>query len=211
MAGIFITFEGGEASGKSTQVARLKKRLEFLGSPVIGLHDPGGTDLGEAIRELLLHARSGKAMLPETELLLFCASRAQLAGEVIAPALSSGRNVVCDRFTDSTLVYQGFGRGLSRPMIEKLAEFCAKGLKPDRTIVLDLDLATARRRQLRRVRPADGSDRIESQPEEFFERVRTGYLELCKMDPGRVKLVDGAGLVEQVEQAIWNEVHGFFE
>jgi dTMP kinase len=211
MPGVFISFEGSEGSGKSTQVRRLQHRLKKLGRRVVGLHEPGGTDLGEVIRQLLLHSRQGKSMLPETELLLFSASRAQLVGEVIAPALASGTVVLCDRFIDSTLVYQGWGRGLSRSLIDQLGTFATRGLRPDCTLVLDLDLTTAHRRRLRQVRPAGGFDRIEALPAEFFEKVRAGYLELCKAEPKRVKLIDGSAPPSEVEQAIWNEVHGFFE
>ncbi len=211
MPGVFITFEGGEAAGKSTQMGRLQQRLEGLRRSVLGLHDPGSTDLGEAIRELLLHSRQSSAMRPETELLLFSASRAQLVAEVIAPALAIGHDVLCDRFTDSTVAYQGYGRGLDREMIENLAAFCTQGLRPHLTIVLDLDLATARRRRLRQVRPLGLRDRMESQPPDFFERVRAGFLALADSEENRVKVIDGSAPVEQVEQAVWREVHGLFK
>ncbi len=211
MPGVFITFEGGEAAGKSTQIDRLKQRLEGLGRSVLGVRDPGSTDLGETIREMLLHSHQGSAMRPETELLLFSASRAQLVGEVIAPALAEGRDVLCDRFTDSTLVYQGYGRGLDREMIGRLASFYTKGLRPHLTIVLDLDLATARRRRLRQVRPVGLPDRMESQPHDFFERVRAGFLELAESEGNRIKVIDGSAPIEKVEQAVWQAAHGFFQ
>jgi dTMP kinase len=208
MAGLFITFEGGEACGKSTQVARLKKRLTQADRPVITVHEPGYTEIGVAVRHILLHARESAQMLPETELLLFGASRSQLVGEVIRPALVSGKIVVCDRFSDSTIVYQGMARGLSAEFIDRLNSFATGGLKPVLTILLDLDPATARLRRLRRVRPVGSPDRMEAQTEEFFEKVRAGYLELARREPVRIKVIDAARTEGEVEAAIWNEIHG---
>jgi dTMP kinase len=208
MAGLFITFEGGEACGKSTQVARLRKRLTQADRPVITVHEPGYTEIGVAIRHILLHARESAQMLPETELLLFGASRSQLVGEVIRPALASGKIVVCDRFSDSTTVYQGMARGLSAEFIDRLNSFATGGLKPVLTILLDLDPATARLRRLRRVRPVGSPDRMEAQTEEFFEKVRAGYLELARREPVRIKVIDAARTEREVEAAIWNEIHG---
>lgn len=211
MSGLFITIEGGEACGKSTQVARLKKRLEDTSHPVITVHEPGYTAIGLTIRHLLLHAKESARMLPETELLLFGASRAQLVGEVIRPALISGKIVVCDRFSDSTTVYQGIGRGLSPEFIDRLNSFVTGGLKPVLTILLDLDLETARRRRLRRVRPVGSSDRMEAQTEEFFEKIRAGYLELARREPVRIRVIDAARTETEVETAIWNEIHGLLD
>lgn len=147
-------------------------------------------------------------MLPETELLLFGASRAQLVGEVIRPALMSGKIVVCDRFSDSTTVYQGIARGLSAKFIDRLNSFVTGGLKPALTILLDLDSATARQRRLRRVRPVGSSDRMEAQTEEFFEKIRAGYLEVARREPVRIRVIDAARTEDEVEAAIWNEIHG---
>jgi len=208
MAGLFITFEGGEACGKSTQVARLKKRLTQADRPVLTLHEPGFTEIGVAIRHLLLHARESAQMLPETELLLFGASRAQVVGQVIRPALASEKIVICDRFSDSTTVYQGMARGLSAEFIDRLNRFATGGLKPVLTILLDLDPTTARRRRLRRVRPVGSPDRMEAETQEFFKRVRAGYLELARREPARIKVIDAAHTEEEVEAAIWNEIHG---
>ncbi|MBV9129701.1 MAG: dTMP kinase [Verrucomicrobia bacterium] len=208
MAGLFVTFEGGEACGKSTQVRRLVNRLEKRGRTVLAVHEPGFTEIGSAIRQLLLHARAADAMWSETELLLFAASRAQLVRETIRPALEQGLIVVSDRFYDSTTVYQGIGRGLDLTFIKVLNEFVAGGCKPCRTFLLDLGVAISRMRQLRRVRPAGQQDRMEWLSDEFFERVRRGYLEIARAEPERVKIIDASGSEDQVEERIWTEIDG---
>jgi dTMP kinase len=206
MAGLFITFEGGEACGKSTQVKRLVRRLEKQGRVVLAVHEPGFTEIGSAIRQLLLHASAGNTMRNETELLLFAASRAQLVGETIRPAIEKGSVVVSDRFYDSTTVYQGIGRGLDLSFIRALNEFVAGGCKPDRTFVLDLDVAVSRVRQLRRVRPVGQQDRLERLSDDFFQQVRRGYLEIAQAEPDRVKVIDASRPEGEVEEAIWNEI-----
>jgi dTMP kinase len=208
MAGLFVTFEGGEACGKSTQVKRLVRRLEKLGRPVLAVQEPGFTEIGSAIRELLLYAKTGNSMRSETELLLFAASRAQLVRETIRPAIEKGSVVVSDRFYDSTTVYQGIGRGLDLTFIGALNEFVTGGCKPDRTFVLDLEVAISRARQLRRVRPVGEKDRMERLSNEFFEKVRAGYLEIARAEPERVKVIDATGTEDAVEGAIWNEING---
>ena len=209
MSGLFVTFEGGEACGKSTQVRRLVRRLEKLGRTVLAVCEPGSTEIGSAIRQLLLHAKAGVPMRNETELLLFAASRAQLVGETIRPAIERGSVVVSDRFYDSTTVYQGIGRGLDLKFISALNEFVAAECKPDRTFLLDLDVAVSRARLLRRVRPVGQQDRMERLADEFFEQVRRGYLEIARAEPDRVKIIDASGTEDQVEEAIWNEIDGF--
>jgi len=208
MPGLFITFEGGEASGKSTQVKRLERRLARTGRKVLTVHEPGHTEIGSAIRQLLLHANEGRLMRNETELLLFAASRAQLVGEVVRPALERGLVVVSDRFYDSTTVYQGIGRGLDVTFIKSLNEFVVGACNPDRTFLLDLDVEESRVRQMRRVRPVGRKDRMEQLTKDFFERVRRGYLELARQEPDRVKVIDAARTEDQVEEAIWNEING---
>jgi dTMP kinase len=208
MSGLFVTFEGGEACGKSTQIKRLALRLGKLGRQVLAVHEPGFTEIGLAIRDLLLNAAAGKSMCRETELLLFAASRAQLVREKIHPALDKGLIVLSDRFYDSTVVYQGIGRGLDLKFIDALNEFVAERCRPDRTILLDLDVAVSRERQLRRVRPVGQPDRIELLSNAFFEKVRRGYLELARAEPDRVKLVDASGSEDQVAESIWNEING---
>jgi dTMP kinase len=206
--GLFVTFEGGEACGKSTQLRRLVRRLEKLNHTVLAVYEPGFTEVGSAIRQLLLHAKPGDSMRSETELLLFAASRAQLVSETIRPALEKGSVVVSDRFYDSTTVYQGIGRGLDLAFIRALNEFVAHGCKPDRTFLLDLDVAVSRARQWRRVRPVGQQDRMERLSDEFFEKVRRGYLKIAEAEPNRVKVVDASETEDQVEEAIWNEIHG---
>jgi dTMP kinase len=208
MPGLFITFEGGEASGKSTQVERLERRLEKSGRKVLKVHEPGYTEIGSVIRQLLLHANEGSLMRNETELLLFAAGRAQLVGEVVRPALERGLVVLSDRFYDSTTVYQGFGRGLDVTFIKSLNEFVVGACHPDRTFLLDLDVEESRVRLMRRVRPVGRQDRIEQLTKDFFERVRRGYLELARAEPDRVKIIDASRTEDQVEEAIWNEIDG---
>src|SRR5260370_18595023 len=189
MSGILITFEGGEASGKSTQVARLARKLEVTGQPVSVMHDPGTTEVGRTIRQLLLHARESDSLNDMTELLLFGASRSQLISEIIRPALAEGRIVVSDRFADSTAVYQGYARGLSAQFIRELERFLLGEIRPKLTFVLDLDLTTMRKRQLRRVRPVNQPDRLEQLPDQFHQREREGYLELRRREPDRIRRV----------------------
>ena len=208
MPGLFITFEGSEASGKSTQVERLERRLEKSGRKVLTVHEPGYTEIGSAIRQLLLHANEGSLIRNETELLLFAAGRAQLVGEVIRPALERGMVVLSDRFYDSSTVYQGFGRGLDVTFIKSLNEFVVGACNPDRTFLLDLDVEESRVRLMRRVRPVGRQDRIEQLTKDFFERVRRGYLEIARAEPDRVKIIDASRTEDQVEEAIWNEIYG---
>jgi dTMP kinase len=208
MPGLFVTFEGGEACGKSTQLRRLVQRLEKRGRTVLAVHEPGFTEIGSAIRQLLLHAKAGDSMRNETELLLFAASRAQLVRETIRPAIEKGWDVLSDRFYDSTTVYQGIGRGLDMIFIKALNEFATGGCRPDRTFLLDLEVAVSRARQLRRVRPVGQRDRMERLSDEFFEQVRRGYLEIARTEPDRIKIIDASGTEEEVEEAIWDEIDG---
>ncbi len=204
--GLLITFEGSEGCGKSTQVERLAARLKKQGTPVLVTREPGGTAIGEQIRHLLKFAPESAAMTPETELLLFEASRAQLVRELIEPALANGQTVICDRFFDSTTVYQGVARRLPSEVVEQLNRFAVGNAIPDITFVVDLDAATARARMLRRVRPAGNRDRMEQEPQEFYERVAEAYRELAKHEPQRVILIDGSPSADQVEAEIWAAV-----
>jgi dTMP kinase len=208
--GMFITFEGSEGCGKSTQVARLASRLERAGLRVLLTREPGGTAIGEKIRDLLQYAPESLAMTPETELLLFEASRSQLVRETIRPALEQGSVVLSDRFFDSTTVYQGVARKLEPNIVATLNDFAAGPDRPDLTIVLDVDVATARARMLRRVRPAVAIDRMEQEPLEFYERVREGYRELARREPARIRLLDGSRSTDEVESEVWREVSGRF-
>ena len=204
----FISLEGGEAVGKSTQIERLSKRLADLGHKVIVTREPGGTPLGESIRHLLKHAPEGRGMEPYTELLLFLASRAELVRKVIMPALDQGAWVLSDRFLDSTTVYQGAGRRLPTEIVERVNAFAVGPNLPGLTLVLDLEPEAARERQIRRSHPpGTGSfDRMEAEPVDFFERVRQGYLDVAKAHPHRVKIVSAAGTIDQTAEAVWKEV-----
>ena len=195
----FITFEGSEGCGKSTQVQRLAARLQRSGVPYLVTREPGGTPIGETIRELLQFAPHNSAMTAETELLLFEASRSQLVRETIKPALERGLCVIADRFFDSTTVYQGAARKLDREMVERLNVFVVGDCVPDITFVLDVDAATAASR-MQKPRKAD---RMEQQPAEFYERVREAYRQLAKRELNRVVLIDGSRDANQIENEIW--------
>src|ERR1700722_6292896 len=209
----FISLEGGEAVGKSTQIERLSTRLTKLGHKTIVTREPGGTPLGESIRHLLKHAPEGRGMTPQAELLLFLASRAELVRKVIMPALDQGVWVLCDRFLDSTTVYQGTARRLPTEIVERVNAFAVGPYLPGLTLGLDLDPETARRRRTYRVRPAGEGifDRMEAEPTDFFERVRQGYLDVAKAHPTRVKIISAAGSIDQTAKAVWKEVSAAFD
>lgn len=205
--GLFISFEGSEGCGKSTQIERIAAKLESLGYPVKTTREPGGTAAGEEIRHLLKFSPAGRALTPEAELLLFTASRAQLVREIIAPALHAGTCVLADRFLDSTAVYQGVARRLDPGIVATINHFAVGDCRPDLTFVLDLDPETARRRLLRRPRPVgEEHDRMEQQAAEFFLAVREGYLALARREPERVRLIDGAKSLADVEGALWAHI-----
>ncbi len=194
LRGRLIVFEGLDSSGKSTQVELLAERLREAHLPVTTTREPGGTPLGEAVRRLLL-ARENRALLPLPELLLFVASRAQLASEVIEPALEAGRVVVSSRFRLASLAYQGYGRGIALDLIERLNDAATRGRHPDLTFLIDLPAEVALRR-----RKGEG-DRIEQETLAFYERVRGGYLELTQDDP-RVVRIDGTLSVREIADAV---------
>lgn len=196
----FITFEGSEGCGKSTQVQRLAARLEELGVPFLVTRDPGGTAIGESIRELLQFAPQSAGMTPETELLLFEASRSQLVRELIKPALESGKCVIADRFFDSTTVYQGVARKLDRGIVRQLNAFAVGDCVPDVTFLLDVDLKTAQSRMQQPRRP----DRMEQQSDEFYEKVRDGYQELARRQRDRIVMIEGWQSPDDVEKEIWD-------
>ncbi len=199
----FVSFEGSEGSGKTTQIDLLATRLEREGYDVVVTREPGGTEIGEEVRHLLKHAQSGRGMFPETELLLFAASRAQLVREVINPALKAGKIILCDRFLDSTTVYQGVARKISQDPISVINHFAVGELLPDVTIVLDVpaEVGLARVRH----RASDLPDRIEEENIDFFERVREGYLLLAKSLPQRFLVVDGSQTTNHIADQIWHE------
>ena len=208
--GVFITFEGSEGCGKSTQAKRLVSRLEQAGLRVLITREPGGTAIGEKIRDLLQFAPESFVMAPETELLLFEASRSQLVRETIRPALEQGTVVISDRFFDSTTVYQGVARKLEPDIVATLNDFAVGGDRPDLTIILDVNVATARARMMRRVRLVQALDRMEQEPLEFYARVSEGYRELARREPARTRLLDGSRSPDEIESEIWREVSGRF-
>lgn len=197
--GFFITFEGSEGCGKSTQIYLLADQFRQAGREPLLIREPGGTPAGELIRHLLQHAPEGENLVPEAELLLFAASRAQLVREKILPALEAGRIVISDRFFDSTTVYQGVARRIPADDTARINAFAVGDCLPDVTFVLDLDRETS----LARMRAGKRElDRIERESEEFFAAVRTGYLELAKKNPARVVLLDASRSVETLSTEI---------
>ena len=197
MRGRFITLEGSEGSGKSTNLAYVRQRLEKTGIGVILTREPGGTPLGESIRDLLLDHRNTD-MGTDTELLLMFAARAQHLHERILPALDAGRWVLCDRFTDATYAYQGTGRGVPEDRIATLESFVQAGFQPDLTLYLDIPVEVGLARASARSEP----DRFEREAIAFFERVRQGYLRRAAADPGRIRVVDASGPLESVQREI---------
>ena len=187
--GMFITFEGIEGSGKSTQAGLLKSFLEEQGFRVLATREPGGSPIGEQIRRILLDP-GNHGMVPLAELLLYEASRCQHVEAVIKPALAEGKAVICDRFFDASTAYQGYGRGLGAKMVGELNLVATGGRKPDLTIVLDLPVDIGLRRLGKNL------DRIEREAVEFHERVRQGYLRIAGDEPGRVKVVDAARTID---------------
>jgi dTMP kinase len=204
--GRFITVEGGEGAGKSSNLEFIQGLLERAGKPVLFTREPGGTPLGEAVRALLLgHQHTG--MADDTELLLMFAARAEHLQRRIIPALEQGQWVLCDRFTDASYAYQGAGRGLPRSRIEILEQFVQGDLRPDLTLLLDLPVEVGLERAGQRSEP----DRFEKQAQRFFEQVRRGYLDIATREPGRVKVIDASPALEIVQQQIEAEVTNFLE
>ncbi|MEI8242022.1 MAG: dTMP kinase [bacterium] len=204
---MFITFEGPEGSGKTTQIRALAEQLNACGLLTQLTREPGGTPTGEAIRRLLQHDSSDAEMAHRTEVLLFCASRAQIVEQVIRPALEQGTWILCDRFIDSTLAYQGYGRGFALEELRALNRFATGGLVPDLTLLLDIPVAESFRRIA--ARPAE-KDRMERAEQAFHERLREGYLELAQSEPQRFRIVPTARPPEQTRAAIWDAVRERF-
>jgi len=209
MEGRFITFEGGEGCGKSTQVRRLAEALREKGVEVLLTREPGGTWLAEEIRRLIKD-QSTETPCDRTELLLFLAARAQLVRNVIRPALRAGTWVVSDRFSDSTIAYQGYGRGLPLDMVRAMNEFSCEGLKPDLTLFLDVlpETARARRQDRERVTQTE-ADRIERAGEAFHARLREGFRELAGSEPDRIVTIDANGTVDEVWEKVWTSTRRF--
>ena len=222
MKGLFLTFEGTEGSGKSTQVSILVERLKSLGHTVRMIREPGGTPIGEEIRHTLKHSNVNHDMKSETELLLMNASRAQLVRETIRPALDRGEIVISDRFYDSTVAYQGYGRGLDRKFIQELVDFAVGETRPDLTLLLLVPVAVSEARRLARQpmlftvpsAPSEKGhaptlplrDRMEEADRSFFERVEEGYKALGAAEPKRIKVIDATPSVEAISGEIWAAV-----
>jgi dTMP kinase len=209
MKGLFITFEGTEGSGKSTQIPLLTERLKSLGRQVRTLREPGGTPIGEEIRHTLKHSKANEAMTPEAELLLMNASRAQLVREVIRPALAAGEIVLSDRFYDSTTAYQGYGRQLDLTMVRRIIDAAVGDTRPNLTLLFLLPYDIAEQRRLVRQPTLPMSiqrDRIEEAGRSFFERAAKGYQAIAVAEPERVRTVDANGSVKEISARIWKLV-----
>jgi dTMP kinase len=199
---LLITFEGPDGSGKTTQVKRLAEHLRSRSCNVLAVREPGGTSISEQIRNVL-HSLANREMQPRTEILLYCAARAQLVGQVIRPHLQSGGVVICDRYTDSTLAYQGYGHGLDLPTLRMILDFATGGLKPDITFYLDIDVEEGLKR---RKTGGDEWNRMDDLTVEFHRRVRAGYLEMIAQEPARWVVVDAARDAEAIAREIWEVV-----
>jgi len=207
MKSLFITFEGTEGCGKSTQAGLLAERLHALGHRVCELREPGSTPIGEEIRHTLKHSKDNAAMTAETELLLMSASRAQIVREIVRPALAAGEIVVCDRFYDSTTAYQGYGRGLNLPFVKSLIDFAVGDARPNLTLLLQVppEVSAERLRSRQSTLPFV-RDRMEEADKKFFERVARGYQAIAAAEPDRVRVVNGADEIETVCARIWEFV-----
>ena len=197
--GLFITLEGPDGCGKTTQAGFLVQWLRDRGREVVETREPGGTGVAEKVRQVILDPSS--RISPLAELMLYEAARAQHTDEIIRPALERGADVVCQRYYDSTTVYQGYGRGLDRAMIRQLNRVASGGLKPDLTIVLDLPAAVGLKRA-RKLKEQGRGDRLEREALAFHERVRKGFLALARSEPKRMKKIDASGSMEEVHRLI---------
>lgn len=205
--GVFITFEGCEGCGKTTQIGLLSERLQKANKEILVTREPGGTTVGEMVRRILI-GNEASNMCPETELLLFAACRAQLVREVLVPELQRGKFILCDRFLDSTTVYQGVARQLAQGPVKAINDFAVGNLMPDLTIVLDIPAEESRLRVQRRINSIP--DRIEKESINFYAAVREGYLYLAKELPERLVLIDGSKDVATVSNEIWEAVQTRF-
>ncbi len=205
--GLFITFEGTEGGGKTTQINLLAERLRGFGHDCRLLREPGGTPIGEEIRHTLKHSMQNHAMTAEAELLLMNASRAQLVREVIRPALAAGEVVLCDRFSDSTIAYQGYGRGLDLDFVRRVIVFAVGETRPNLTVLLSVPIEVSEgRRQSRQVTAAPQRDRMEEADRSFFLRVEQGYRAIAAAEPERVRVIDASEAIEVVQSKIWQTV-----
>jgi len=207
----FVTFEGIEGSGKSTQIKLAAEYLSEKKIPFVLTAEPSGTDLGASLARILFD-RNHTALCAEAELLLFCAARAQHVRQKIMPALKEGKTVLCDRFSDATYAYQGFGRGLDKELIRKINDFSACGLRPDLTLLFDLPAEVGLQRALKRNHALLDSafyDRFERENMAFHERVREGYLHLCKSEPDRFRLIDAMPAERIVQEEVRRHLEDF--
>jgi dTMP kinase len=205
--GKFITLEGPEGSGKTTQSAALVKRLEAEGLDVVVTREPGGTPTGELIRDILQHDKAGEPICPPAEVFLFAASRAQHVYHVILPALEAGKWVICDRFIDSTTAYQGYGREIPVERLQSINEFAIGPAIPDCTLLFDIEVEAAMERLQQRLGETGGTpDRIEQESLDFHKRVRKGYLNLAAAEPNRFHIVDASRTPEEIEQSVWDHM-----
>ena len=200
--GIFITFEGPECAGKTTQIRLLKEYFAACGRETIVTREPGGTEVGEELRQIVKHHVSDIPVTDEAEVLLFAASRAQHVSVLIKPALARGAVVICDRFMDSTTAYQGYARGLDMEFIHKLNQFAVNGCIPDMTILLDLSAEESIERSLKREETLFVEDRIESEKIDFHRRVRAGFLKIAAEEPDRLKIIPAVDKIENIHQKI---------
>ena len=207
MKGKFIVFEGIDGSGKTTQLKLLGEKLAARGYPLLYTREPGGTRVGELVRELLLNPQYVE-LVPRAEALLYAAARAQHVEQVILPALARGKVVLCDRYIDSSLAYQGFGRGLDVPLLEQINRLAAAGLVPDRVLLLDFCCDGGVDRISRSGR---GADRIERENQEFHQRVRRGYLALAARDPRRYRVIDANRPIEAVQEDLLKAMEGVLD
>ena len=205
--GYFITFEGIEGSGKTTQIKLLASHLELLGYQVVMTREPGGCPISDKIRSILLDADNHK-MYPLTELFLYAAARAQHVAEIIKPALESGCIVLCDRFTDATIAYQSFGRGIELDMIETINTLACQTLRPDLTVLIDCDPDIGLMRARQRIEAASGprEERFELEALEFHRRVRAGYLSMTLQEPERFLKIEGSGAIPDIFELIAQQV-----
>lgn len=209
--GRFITLEGGEGTGKTTQAARLAEILENAGLPVLLLRSPGGTAAAEQLRSILKTKTPGEDLLPETELLLFGACHSQMCEYAVKPALAAGKWVICDRFFDSTTVYQGYVRGLPLDIVEQINQFACRSIQPDLTLLLDIEPELGIRRACgRNGGVIDQNDRFDSEGMAFHKAIRDSFLERAKLFPERFRILSAAGTMDEVTNSITKAVSDEF-